>query len=102
MSTQESSKPPLTLPPFIELDVSSILQRTENTETYKAPFQCYCELLASSLDRENVRVHDVGLVNQNAQHDNAANRFNWNRERKSIYIVATSQISSQVYYEYEK
>ena len=90
-STQESSKPPLALPPIIELDVSSILRRTDNAGQYKAPFQSYCELLASSLDRENIRVHDVGLVNQNAQHDNPANQFNWNRERKSIYIVATSQ-----------
>lgn len=82
-STQDSSKPPLTLPPSLDLDVSSILQ-AENSK-----FQSYCELLSTSINRESVQVYDVGLVNQSAEHNNPANQYNWNRERKSIYIVAT-------------
>lgn len=86
---QESSKPPLTLPPAVELDVSSILQ-IPNIDASKVPFQRYCELLATSVDKPKINVYDVGLVNQNAEHSNAANQNNWNRDRKSIYIVATS------------
>jgi hypothetical protein len=88
-SAQGSSKPPLALPPTTELDVSSILH-VSTSETTKAPFQCYCELLATALDKKHVSVFDVGLVNQNTEHDNQANQNNWNRDRKSIYIVATS------------
>ena len=89
-STQESSKPPLTLPPTVDLDVSLIL-KMDNTEENTAPFQKYCELLATSIDKQSINVYDVGLVNQNAEHNNPANQNNWNRDRKSIYIVATSQ-----------
>ena len=89
-SEQESSKPPLILPPTISLDVSSILQISNYSDTTKRPFQSYCELLATSMDKQHINVYDVGLVNRNAQHNNPANQNNWNRDRKSIYIVATS------------
>lgn len=77
----------MALPPTVELDVSSIL-KMGNFEVNKAPFQTYCELLASSIDRKCINVYDVGLVNMSAQHNNPANVNNWNRDRKSIYIVA--------------
>lgn len=82
------------MPPTIELDVASVLQlgneKSDGCVRNKAPFENYCDLLATALQRANVKVLDVGLVNNAAQHDNAANRENWNRDRKSIFIVASA------------
>eukprot|EP00580_Thalassiosira_gravida_P013435 CAMPEP_0201683084 /NCGR_PEP_ID=MMETSP0494-20130426/51941_1 /ASSEMBLY_ACC=CAM_ASM_000839 /TAXON_ID=420259 /ORGANISM="Thalassiosira gravida, Strain GMp14c1" /LENGTH=455 /DNA_ID=CAMNT_0048166853 /DNA_START=224 /DNA_END=1591 /DNA_ORIENTATION=+ len=85
-STQQASKPRLTLPPTIELDVASVLQMKGDS----GPFASYCDLLSTAVERDNVEVLDVGLVNNFAQHDNAANHGNWNRDRKSIFIVAST------------
>lgn len=82
---QESSKPQLTLPPTIDLDLSvAFLNNT------KAPFDCYCGMLASAIERDSVQIIDSGLTNTNAHYDNDANRDNWNAQRKSLYIVASS------------
>jgi hypothetical protein len=89
-SEQVSSKPSLILPPAVDLDVSSIILKVDDFMGTKSPFQSYCELLASAIDKENINIYDVGLVNQSAEHNNPANQNNWNRDRKSIYIVATS------------
>mmetsp|Transcript_12077 Transcript_12077/g.24879 ORF Transcript_12077/g.24879 Transcript_12077/m.24879 type:complete len:558 (-) Transcript_12077:99-1772(-) len=99
-STQSSSKPRLTLPPAIELDVASILFKSDSndgsqcyvspSDQQKAPFESYCDLLATTLQRDSIEVLDSGLVNNSAQHNNPANAENWNRGRKSIFIVASS------------
>lgn len=84
-NVQESSKPQLALPPTIELDLSvAFLNKT------KAPFDCYCGMLASAIERDSVQIIDSGLTNTNAHYDNDANRDNWNAQRKSLYIVASS------------
>lgn len=80
------SKPSLPLPPTYDLDVSSALAVNGDTN----PWECYVNLLSSAIERENVGVFDVGLVNGAAQHDNAANRDNWNRDRKSMFIIASA------------
>jgi hypothetical protein len=68
--------------------VASVLQ--SNDKGKKGPFETYCELLATAVERDNVEVFDVGLINNSAKHDNEANAMNWNRDRKSIYIVASA------------
>lgn len=93
-STQDTAKPPLTLPPTLDLDVASILRTHhdggEDNGTRKPPFDTYCDLLSTAIQRDDIKVLDVGFVNNSAQHDNNANKDNWNRGRKSIYIVASS------------
>ncbi|KAL3771618.1 hypothetical protein ACHAW5_006645 [Stephanodiscus triporus] len=96
-STELAAKPRLTLPPTMYLDVSSLLQKDdddkeiEDTEhKSRGPFEGYCHLLGTALQRDTVKVIDVGLINSSAQHNNAANRDNWNRDRKSILIVASA------------
>ena len=96
LSTQQASKPSLVSPPTIDLDVASVLQPDDGATTKrkryisKGPFEQYSELLSTAIQRDNVKVVDVGLVNNSAQHNNPANHDNWNRDRKSIYIVASS------------
>lgn len=89
MNMQETSKPTLTLPPSVDFDVSSIFQTTKSKIT-TTPFQSYCKLLATSIERKDTMIYDVGLVNQSVMHNNPANHHNWNRERKSVYIIAIS------------
>ena len=96
-STQKADKPRLTLPPTIELDVSSILQSNDGkewvgdeTDENKGQFGTYCQLLSTAVQLKNVKVLDSGLVKNSAQYSNAANKDNWNRDRKSIFIVASA------------
>jgi len=96
-STQEASKPSLTLPPTIDLDIASAFQNDGNsgegggnTIQIKGPFESYCDVLSTAVERDNIKVLDVGLLNNSAQHNNAANHDNWNRDRKSIFIVASA------------
>jgi len=89
-STQQASKPRLALPPTVELDVASVLKPGGKRNESKGPFESYCQLLSTAVERDNIDVYDVGLVNNSAQHNNAANADNWNRDRKSIYIVASA------------
>ena len=96
--TELASKPRLTLPPTMYLDVSSILQRDYVDEEIQGreetkcngPFERYCHLLGTAVQRDSVKVFDAGFVNSLAQHNNAANHDNWNRDRKSIFIIASS------------
>lgn len=83
--TQESSKPRLTLPPTIDLNLTAAF-----LDESKAPFDCYCDMLSTAIERENVKIIESGLTNADAHHDNDANRDNWNAQRKSLYIVASS------------
>ncbi|KAK1744932.1 hypothetical protein QTG54_004223 [Skeletonema marinoi] len=81
---QESSKPRLTLPPTIEMNLTEAF-----LDKSKAPFDCYVDMLSKAIERDNVKVCESGLTT-NAFHDNDANRDNWNAQRKSLYIVAMS------------
>jgi hypothetical protein len=47
-------------------------------EQGRGPFERYCCLLGTAVQTNNVKVVDVGLVNNAAHHDNAANTDNWN------------------------
>ena len=76
-STQTSSKPQVIRPLVKEIDVSGVLH-SEN------PFNTYCDLLASCIERPNVHVVETNLVKDETHHQEG----NWNAERKSIYIVA--------------
>lgn len=82
---QESSKPRLTLPPTIDMNLTEAF-----LDERKAPFDCYCEMLSKAIERDNIEIYDSGLTNDDAHHDNDANRGNWNAQRKSLYIVASS------------
>lgn len=86
-STQTSAKPPLSLPPIVDLDIASVLGKGVMAKESNV-LERYSGLLAKSLQRDNVKVLDVGLVNDSAQHENGAN--NWNSDRKSFFIVATA------------
>jgi len=77
-SSQTSSRPQLIKPPFIQMDVSNVLDSEK-------PFDTYCTLLSTSIERKNVSIINTGLVNDKARHQ----KGNWNFGRKSIYIVST-------------
>jgi hypothetical protein len=96
-SIELASKPRLALPPTMYLDVSSVLNKDDDDEEIhgeekksRSLFEGYCHLLGTAVQRDTVEVFDVGLMNTSAQHDNAANHDNWNRGRKSIFIVASA------------
>ena len=78
-STQTTGRPQLVKPPLLKIDVSKVLESDR-------PFDIYCELLQTSLQRDSVEVVETGLVNNKVEHQ----RENWNNGRKSIYIVATT------------
>mmetsp|Transcript_11596 Transcript_11596/g.16913 ORF Transcript_11596/g.16913 Transcript_11596/m.16913 type:complete len:262 (-) Transcript_11596:1806-2591(-) len=78
-SSQRTGKPSLIKPPSVEIDVSGILDSDK-------PFDTYCNLLSTTLQR-NVRVVETGLVNDKAAHQ----KGNWNNGRKLIYIIATPE-----------
>jgi hypothetical protein len=86
--TEQPSRPRLALPPTMDLDVTGSELCSEQ-DGYGL-FEGYCHLLGTAVQRADVKVLDVGLVNNSAYHDNAANLDNWNRDRKSIFIVSTT------------
>lgn len=80
-SDQAAGKPSLVQPPRISLDVSTVLDSDR-------PFETYCELLSTALDRSTVRIEENNLVNNrrvNKQHTDS----NWNSGRKSTFIIGT-------------
>ena len=80
-SEQAAGKPSLVQPPHLSLDVSSVMDSDR-------PFETYCELLSTALDRPNVRIEENLLVNNrrvNKQHTDS----NWNSGRKSTFIIGT-------------
>jgi hypothetical protein len=77
-STQTTGKPQLIKPPLMEIDVSNVLHS-------ERPFDAYCTLLSSSIQRKHINIIDTGLTNERAQHQ----KGNWNNGRKSIYIVSS-------------
>jgi len=81
-SGQTTRKPSLARPPVVRMDVSKVLDS-------EVPFDAYCGLLAGTLQRDHVRLMETGLVNDKPMHRD--NCMNWNRGRKSVYIVATAQ-----------
>ncbi len=93
-SNQSTSKPSLIQPPTIILDISGILQT-------KQPFGSYCQLLSTSIQRQSVVVQETGLTNnhmvvgakQQSKQTNKQEANNWNRDRKSMYIVASESSS---------
>lgn len=87
-SIGQPSRPRLVLPPTIDLDV--MRSQLSDSDDAGGLFEGYCRLLGTALQQADVQVLDVALVNNSAHHDNAANHDNWNRERKSIFIVSTS------------
>ena len=80
-SEQAAGKPSLVQPPHLSLDVSSVMDSDR-------PFEAYCELLSTALDRPNVRIEENLLVNNRRvkkQHTDS----NWNSGRKSTFIIGT-------------
>ena len=80
-SDQAAGKPSLVQPPHLSLDVSSVMDSDR-------PFETYCELLSTALDRSTVRIEENLLVNNrrvNKQHTGS----NWNSGRKSTFIIGT-------------
>jgi hypothetical protein len=98
-SNQSTGKPGLIQPPSVSLGVSGIL----NTDR---PFGSYCDLLATSIQRNTISVEETGLTNshmtkrqkkqqQTTTQQTLQQANNWNRERKSIYIVASETVATQ-------
>ena len=80
-SEQIASKPSLVTRPVMCMEVAALLKAQQ-------PFDKYCELLATTIQRKHVELIETGLVNESAQHQEK----NWNGMRKSIYIVATQTL----------
>lgn len=80
-SKQASGLPTLILKPMLEKDVSHIMH-TEN------PFAAYCYLLSTTIERDSIQLFETGLVNTKSSL--LEHGTNWNRERKTTYIVATN------------
>ena len=94
-SNQSTSKPSLIKSPTKVLDVSNILQTDQ-------PFGSYCQLLSTSIQLDNVVVQETGLTNNHmlvgakskTKQTNKQEANNWNRDRKSMYIVASAKSSN--------
>ena len=82
-SDQKSSLPPLIPRPVTKRDVSNVLQSGD-------PFASYCNLLSTTIDRQSVQIFETGLKNTESFRREHGN--NWNRGRKSTYIVATTDL----------
>lgn len=78
-STQTSGKPTLVRPPSIGLDVSGVMES-------ESPFDTYCNLLSSTVQRTHITLQDSNLVSNPARHQTD----NWNSNRKSVFIIGTS------------
>lgn len=76
-SDQLTGKPSLIKPPKESVDVSDVLASDD-------PFDEYCSRLAATIQRDDVRLEDAGLVTANTRHQAG----NWNGARKSIFITA--------------
>lgn len=81
-SDQTTGKPPLAKPPVFQMDVSKVL----NSEN---PFDAYCSLLSETLQRDHVRLMETGLKNDKDKTQHQENCMNWNRGRRTVYIIAT-------------
>lgn len=81
-SEQESSIPALIPKPMMRKSVSHILD-TQN------PFASYCQLLSTTIDRESVSLFESEL--EKTESSFLEHRSNWNRHRKTIYIVANGK-----------
>ena len=97
-SNQSTGKPKLIQPPKVSLGVSGILDTDR-------PFGSYCDLLATSIQRSTIAVEETGLTNshmtkkqkklqQQTTQQTLQQANNWNRERKSIYIVASQTVAA--------
>ena len=90
-SNQSTGKPRLIKPPTVSLKVSGILETDQ-------PFGSYCELLSGSIQRKDIAVEETGLTNKHVatskqtKKENKQEANNWNRDRKSMYIVATERV----------
>jgi hypothetical protein len=84
-STQASSLPSLLPKPIVEKKTSHIMHANN-------PFAAYCDLLSTTIDQDYsaVRLFETGL--QNSKSSLLEHQQNWNRERKTIYIVATKSL----------
>jgi hypothetical protein len=101
-SDQASSLPALIPRPVTHVDVSHVLQNTSSNRNSTSstgsssssnPFAVYCHVLSTAIEkRESVQLLETGLQRKDSSLREHAN--NWNRERKTIYIVATNQQKS--------
>lgn len=82
-SKQESSIPALVPKPMMQMNVSHIMD-TEN------PFVSYCQLLSTTIDRESISLFESEL--ERTESSLLEHGSNWNRYRKTIYIVASDRI----------
>ncbi|CAB9525414.1 expressed unknown protein [Seminavis robusta] len=76
-------------PPTVMLDMAPLMKDHQQQHEEETPLPRYCRALAATIqDTQEVRVVDSGLTNQ--QHLTAPkDSNNWNRFRKSLFIVAT-------------
>jgi hypothetical protein len=96
-SDQASSLPALIPRPVTHVDVSHVLQNTSSNRNSTSsstsssnPFAVYCHVLSTAIEkRESVQLLETGL--QRTESSLREHGNNWNRERKTIYIVATDQ-----------
>ena len=91
-SNQTSSLPPLIPRAVTRLDVSPITKilTTNNIKSDDIdPFESYCNLLSKAIERDEKHLFESGLENTHAK--SRQHESNWNRGRKSIFIVATTK-----------
>ncbi|CAJ1957146.1 unnamed protein product [Cylindrotheca closterium] len=82
LSKQESSIPALIPQPVLHKNVSHIMG-TAN------PFASYCQLLSTTIDRESISLFESDL--EKTESSLLEHGSNWNRYRKTIYIVANDK-----------
>ena len=78
-----------THPPTQLLNVSAVVaaKQQQKQNGNASCYSVYCHLLSGAIQQETVNLYETGLTNPNHC---PAQKDNWNSNRKSIYIIATS------------
>ena len=88
-STQTSNIPSRISRPITSLDVSHIMSTTTTTaRSGDDPFETYCKALSTTIELNKTHIYKSKLDRTDSHHQDK-HMNNWNRNRKSIYIVAS-------------
>ena len=64
---------------------------TDKNDNNNNPFEMYCRVLAQAFEGKTTQIVHAGLVNDKvAKHGREDDKKNWNGQRKSVFLVATT------------